>query len=143
MLRAIVSFNTAIILDSVRALLTMDTGLYHDTRTTGHELIIKHKTTCHESTTVRAYVFHHETDDGVEMVYCPRMFDLWGGKSLAAIQSSSFQSLKGQHMKYVKDYAAAGTVFHEHTHSKGILGERYTEGQSSTKKHYIRINILD
>ncbi|KAJ5734801.1 hypothetical protein N7533_013204 [Penicillium manginii] len=30
-------------------------------------------------------------------------------------------------MKYMKEYAAANTVLHEHTHSSNILGERYNE----------------
>jgi hypothetical protein len=113
----------------------MNVALYHDTRIEDREVLIEHHVTCHENPKARAYTFYHNTDIKDETVYCPGSFNLWGGKNLAAIQSSSFQSLKGQRMSYVKEYSAAITVFHESTHCEGIFGDNFTRGKDSTSKY--------
>lgn len=130
MQKDIASCSTSIQIDSFRPLLTIGSEIYRDTRINDQNILMAHHGTCHQSATTNGYSFRHLTHRREETVYCPRGFDMWKGKNLAAIQSSTFQSLKGKHLKYVKEYAAASTVFHETTHSKQVLGNDYTEGEN-------------
>lgn len=90
-----------------------------------------HAGTCNEKPEARAYSFTHQLDKKQETVYCPRSFDLWSGKFLADIQSSSFAALRGKAFKYVKEYALAGTVVHETTHYAAVMGDLVTDGEDN------------
>ncbi|CAI7670798.1 unnamed protein product [Penicillium pancosmium] len=102
----------------------------HDEGIQGYNrrVLFEHKVTCHETSKVNGYHFFHKSNDKEETVYCPKSFDMWAGKTLAEIQSSSFQSLRGKPLQYMKKYAAASTVFHETSHSYNVLNDWQTFG---------------
>ncbi|KAJ6076961.1 hypothetical protein N7499_008942 [Penicillium canescens] len=80
---------------------------------------------------MRGYTWKNKITNKEETVYCPSSFQLWNGGHIADRQSSTFASMKGKTFKDVKEYAAAGTVLHETTHSEKVMGEDYrTESET-------------
>lgn len=106
------------------------TGMYHDTRIQDQEIYISHTMTCHERPSMRGYTWENKFTGKEETVYCPNSFPMWNGRHIADRQSSTFASIKGKTFKDVKEYAAAGTVLHEVTHSEKTLGDYATEGET-------------
>ena len=105
--------------------------MYRDTRIQDREVYMSHQMACHEAPTMRGYTWKNKITNKEETVYCPSSFPLWNGGHIADRQSSTFASMKGKTFKDVKEYAAAGTVLHETTHSEKVMGEDYaTEGET-------------
>lgn len=107
------------------------TGMYRDTRVQDRDAYMSHEKACHEAPNMRGYTWKNKITNKEETVYCPSSFLLWDGRHIADRQSSTFESMKGKTFKDVKEYAAAGTVLHETTHSEEVMGEYYsTEGET-------------
>lgn len=106
------------------------TGMYHDTRIQDQKVYMSHTMTCHERPSMRGYTWENKFTGKEETVYCPNSFPMWNGRHIADRQSSTFASMKGKTFKDVKEYAAAGTVLHEVTHSEKTLGDYATEGET-------------
>lgn len=81
---------------------------------------------CHENGGGNGWQMWNKLTVEDEICICPRVFDNAKTSQTLSSLDNTVDSLKGRHVDYIKKFTAAGSLLHELSHCRGILGDDQT-----------------
>ncbi|PYH37486.1 uncharacterized protein BO87DRAFT_207668 [Aspergillus neoniger CBS 115656] len=82
---------------------------------------------CHENGGGNGWQMWNKLTVEDEICICPRVFDNAKTSQTLSSLDNTVDSLKGRHVDYIKKFTAAGSLLHELSHCRGILGDDQTK----------------
>ncbi|GFN17066.1 uncharacterized protein AtWU_06868 [Aspergillus tubingensis] len=108
---------------------TKNTRVYRDTRSTEFQpymILPEPGRLCHENGGGNGWQMWNKLTVEDEICICPRVFDNAKTSQTLSSLDNTVDSLKGRHVDYIKKFTAAGSLLHELSHCRGILGDDQT-----------------
>ncbi|GKZ35858.1 hypothetical protein AbraIFM66950_006657 [Aspergillus brasiliensis] len=111
---------------------TKENRIYRDTRPAGEAgpAFMKapgYGALCHDSELGYGWQMWNEITQQDEICICPTVFNRVGSSRTLSTLENSMDSLRGMNIDNLKKYAAAGTLLHELTHCRSIVGNDATD----------------
>ncbi|KAL7658189.1 hypothetical protein ACMYSQ_004325 [Aspergillus niger] len=109
---------------------TQNTRVYRDTRSTGVPRFMtldEPKRLCHEGGGGNGWQMWNEVTLEDDICICPRVFTKAGTSQTLSSLDNSMDSLRGRQIDDIKTFTAAGSLLHELSHCRSILGDHHTK----------------